>query len=38
VQRCPDLARAREVLGFAATVPLEEGLERTIRNFKERFC
>jgi nucleoside-diphosphate-sugar epimerase len=38
VQRCPDLTRAREVLGFAATVGLEEGLERTIRDFRERFC
>jgi UDP-glucuronate decarboxylase len=37
LQRCPDLGRAREVLGFEATVRLEEGLERTIEDFRRRF-
>jgi UDP-glucuronate decarboxylase len=38
VQRCPDLTRARALLGYEPTVGLEEGLERTIRDFRERFC
>jgi UDP-glucose 4-epimerase len=29
-RRVPDLERAARILGFAATTPLEEGLERTI--------
>ena len=34
-RRRPDTSRAEKVLGFRAEVPLEEGLERTIRWFKE---
>ncbi|MGH2690516.1 MAG: UDP-glucuronic acid decarboxylase family protein [Actinomycetota bacterium] len=29
-RRCPDIARAREVLGWVPVVPLDEGLERTV--------
>ena len=35
-KRCPDTSKAEKILGFKAEVPLEEGLERTIRWFKER--
>ncbi|HXE56802.1 MAG TPA: UDP-glucuronic acid decarboxylase family protein [Gemmatimonadales bacterium] len=34
--RRPDITRAREELGWEPTVPLEEGLRRTIAHFKER--
>ena len=34
-RRLPDVTRAREMLGFEASVPLEEGLCRTIQWFKE---
>ncbi len=33
VQRCPDISRARDVLGWQPRVPLELGLERTIAFF-----
>ncbi|HTZ76365.1 MAG TPA: UDP-glucuronic acid decarboxylase family protein [Stellaceae bacterium] len=33
LQRCPDITRAREVLGWEPRVPLETGLERTIAYF-----
>ncbi len=33
-RRCPDATKAREVLSWQATVPLEEGLKRTIEWFK----
>ena len=33
-QRCPDIARAREVLGWAPEVSLEAGLARTITWFR----
>ena len=33
-QRQPDIARARELLGWEPRVPLEEGLERTIAYFR----
>jgi UDP-glucuronate decarboxylase len=33
VQRCPDLTRARELLGWAPKITLAEGLEPTIRYF-----
>lgn len=33
-QRCPDITRAREVLGWQPVVPLEEGLARTTEYFK----
>lgn len=35
-QRQPDITRARELLGWQPTVPLEEGLKRTIDDFKKR--
>ncbi|MDO9710122.1 UDP-glucuronic acid decarboxylase family protein [Paracraurococcus lichenis] len=35
VQRCPDIGKARRLLGWEPTVPLEEGLRRTIRHFAE---
>ncbi len=34
LQRCPDITRARSVLNWEPSVPLEEGLERTIGYFK----
>ncbi len=33
-QRCPDLSRARQLLGWEPQVPLEEGLRRTIAWFR----
>ena len=35
-QRCPDITRAREALGWAPTVELETGLERTITYFRTK--
>jgi UDP-glucose 4-epimerase len=35
-RRVPDIQRAAQILNFRATVPLEEGLERTIAWFEER--
>ena len=35
-QRCPDIARAREVLGWEPRIPAKEGLSRTIEWFAER--
>jgi len=32
-QRCPDISRARQILHWAPTVPLEEGLTKTIAYF-----
>jgi UDP-glucuronate decarboxylase len=34
VQRCPDITRARELLGWQPRVGLDEGLRRTIAYFK----
>jgi UDP-glucuronate decarboxylase len=34
-QRQPDIARARELLGWEPRVPLKDGLERTIAYFRE---
>jgi dTDP-glucose 4,6-dehydratase len=34
--RCPDISKARRVLGWSAKVPLEEGLRRTAAYFRER--
>ena len=34
MQRCPDISRARSILDWEPSVPLEEGLERTIGYFK----
>ncbi|MEM7412883.1 MAG: UDP-glucuronic acid decarboxylase family protein [Myxococcota bacterium] len=35
-QRQPDISRAKEKLGWEPTIPLKQGLERTIENFRER--
>jgi dTDP-glucose 4,6-dehydratase len=35
-QRCPDITRARDVLGWEPRVPAEEGLEKTIAWFAGR--
>jgi UDP-glucuronate decarboxylase len=37
-QRCPDITRAREILKWNPTVPLDLGLEKTIAHFKHHFC
>ena len=34
VRRRPDIGRARELLGWEPTVPLEEGLKRTVNYFR----
>lgn len=36
VRRCPDITKARRLLGWAPTVDLREGLERTIEYFGAR--
>jgi UDP-glucuronate decarboxylase len=35
VRRRPDIARARELLGWEPAVPLDEGLERTVAYFRD---
>jgi len=35
-KRFLDVTRARDLMGFEATVPLEQGLERTIASFREQ--
>jgi len=35
-QRRPDIARARDVLGWAPVVPLSAGLEKTVAYFRQR--
>lgn len=35
-QRKPDITRARELLGWEPTIPLREGLERTVAYFAEQ--
>ncbi|MFI5413636.1 MAG: UDP-glucuronic acid decarboxylase family protein [Candidatus Lutacidiplasmatales archaeon] len=35
-QRCPDIAKARSVLGFEPKVPLEVGLKATLEDFRAR--
>jgi len=35
-QRCPDIARAKEILGWEPVVNLEEGLKKTIPYFAAR--
>ena len=34
-RRCPDISKARELLGWSARVPLTEGLRKTIAYFQE---
>ena len=36
VRRRPDITRAVEQLGWKPTIPLDEGLRRTIADFRER--
>ena len=36
VKRRPDISRAREILGWQPTVPLNSGLQETIPSFKEK--
>jgi UDP-glucose 4-epimerase len=36
-RRVPDIERAAEILGFRATTPFEEGLDRTIAWFEEKY-
>ncbi|MFN7019668.1 MAG: SDR family NAD-dependent epimerase/dehydratase, partial [Fimbriimonadales bacterium] len=33
---CPDITRARQILGWEPKTSLEEGLRRTIAYFRER--
>lgn len=35
-RRCPDITKAKRLLGFTPKVPLEEGLEKTCANFRAR--
>ena len=35
-RRCPDISKAKKILGWTPKVALEEGLQRTIANFRER--
>jgi dTDP-glucose 4,6-dehydratase len=37
-QRCPDIAKARRVLGWEPKVNLEEGLRLTLESFKKQFA
>jgi UDP-glucuronate decarboxylase len=37
-RRCPDLSRARSILDWQARVPLEDGLARTIEDFRRRLA
>lgn len=38
MQRCPDIVRAREALGWEPSVPAEEGLSHTIEWFAQRYA
>jgi dTDP-glucose 4,6-dehydratase len=35
-QRCPDITRARELLGWSPRIDLREGLKRTTAYFRQR--
>ncbi len=37
-QRCPDISRAREILGWEPRTPAREGLEKTLNWFAERLA
>jgi UDP-glucuronate decarboxylase len=37
-QRQPDITKAKEILGWEPTVPLEEGLKKTVAYFKEQIA
>jgi UDP-glucuronate decarboxylase len=34
-QRCPDITKARDLLDWTPTIPLAEGLEKTVAYFEE---
>jgi len=36
MQRCPDIAKAKEILDWQPTIRLEDGLKKTIEDFKKR--
>jgi UDP-glucuronate decarboxylase len=38
VRRCPDISKARDLLGWSAPVPLREGLRKTIAHFQEELA
>ncbi len=35
LQRCPDITRARQTLSWAPTIPLAEGLKKTVAYFRD---
>jgi len=35
MQRCPDITRARKLLGWEPEIALDEGLEKTIEYFRQ---
>jgi dTDP-glucose 4,6-dehydratase len=37
-QRCPDISKARRLLGWEPKVDLEEGLRRTLESFKKQYA
>jgi UDP-glucuronate decarboxylase len=37
-QRCPDIGRARRLFGFSPSVPIRQGLARTISDFQGRLA
>lgn len=37
-QRCPDISKARQLLGWEPKVSLQEGLEQTLRYFREQLA
>lgn len=37
-RRCPDIAKARRLLGFHPQIPLEHGLAQTCQNFRARLA
>ena len=34
-RRCPDISKAKKVLGWEATVTFEEGIKRTIEDYQK---
>ncbi|MCS7246121.1 MAG: SDR family oxidoreductase [Thermomicrobium sp.] len=38
IRRCPDITRARALLGWEPRVPLEEGVQETIRYYRHRLA
>jgi UDP-glucuronate decarboxylase len=35
-QRQPDITKARNTLGWNPTIPLQEGLKKTVEDFRQR--